>query len=203
MEKEAQSFADKASGMLVGGYEAEDEFSADQAGVVLRILDGTLTGDELRVAAAAAGLDPSRPHGIVLLVSGSGSSASLEAVANEAADHVPYLLDLGLGDNLPLQRRVVVPLVTPAQWLDARTTLHEIAARHYVLALAPAAAPDLAALRPSYEQIEHGAGWMLAACGSTKGVIDPACLTPQADGPASSGQTALVLAPEPVAVGAA
>jgi hypothetical protein len=203
MEKEAQTFADKASGMLMGGFEAEEEFDADQAGVALRILDGTLSGDELGAAASAAGLDASRPHGIALLVSASGSSANLEAVASEAADRIPHLLDLGLGDNLPLHRRLVVPLVSPGQWLEARTALHEIAARHYVLALAPAAAPNLAALRPSYEQTEHGAGWMLAACGTATGVIDPACLTPQADGPAPSGQTGLALAPEPVAVGTA
>lgn len=203
MEREAQSFADKASDLLVRGFEAEEEFTGDQVGVALRVLDGTLTGEELGAAASSAGLDASRPHGIALLVSASGSSANLEAVANEAADRIPYLLDLGPGDNLPLHRRLVVPLVSPAQWLDARTALHEIAARHYVLALAPAAAPNLAALRPSYELTEHGAGWMLAACGTTSGVIDPACLTPQADGPAPSGQTALALAPEPVAVGAA
>jgi hypothetical protein len=203
VEREAQAFASQVSDMLVRGFEAEDEFTADQAGVVLRILDGALAGDELGAAASAAGLDASRPHGIALLVSTSGSSADVEAVASEAVDRIPYLLDLGMGDNLPLHRRLVVPLVSPGQWLVARGALHEIAVRHHVLVLAPAAAPNLAGLRPSYEQTEHGAGWMLAACGTAYGIIDPACLMPQADGPAPSRQTALILAPEPVAVGAA
>lgn len=203
MEKEAQAFATKASGMLVRGFNADVEFAVDQAGVVLRVLDGTLTGDELGAAASAAGLDASRPHGIALLVSASGSSTYLEEVAKGAADRIPYLLDLGLGDNLPLHRRLVVPLVSGGQWLDARTALHEIAVQHCVLAIAPAAAPNLAALRQSYEQTEHGLGWMLAACGKASGVIDPACLMPRPDGPGDPAEKPVIPMPELVSAVAA
>jgi hypothetical protein len=190
-EGEARQIADTAANELRVGLEAEAQFASDQAFVVQRILDGTLKERELGAAASAAGLDASRPHGIALLVSPVGRSGDVDAAATEAREAVPHILDLGPGDALPPHHRMVVPQITPAQWMETRTALHTIAQRHHVLVVAPVAAPTLASLRASHEQTEHGLGWVLAACGYHSGIIDPACVTPTADAKAPAAEPVL------------
>jgi hypothetical protein len=202
-DHEAREFADAVANELRAGMEAEAEFVHDQEYVALCAIDGTISGDELGAAASAAGLDASRPHGIAMLVSPVKHSADVAAAAAAARDLIPHVLDLGPGDGLPLHHRLVVPLITPAQWVEARTALHDIGARNHVLVVAPAAAPTLASLHASHEQTEHGLGWMVAACGYRYGIIDPACLAPQADTGRASRPATLPRAPKPVPLTAA
>lgn len=180
-DREARAFAEAVTIELRAGLDAEAEFVHDQEYVVLSVLDGTITGDELGAAASAAGLDASRPHGIALLVSPVGRSADVAAAAAAVRESVPHVLSLGPGNGLPPHHRVVVPMITSAQWVDARTTLHDIGTRHHVLVVAPAAAPTLASVHDSHQLTHHGLGWTVATCGYRYGIIDPACLAPQAD----------------------
>jgi hypothetical protein len=130
---EARDFAEAVAQELRLGLEAEAQFASDQAFVLQRVLDGTLTGEELGAAVAAAGFDIGMPHGIALVVSPLGRSGDVDAAAAEARDAVPHLLDLGPGDALPPHHRLVVPQRTPAQWIEARAILHKVGERHHVL----------------------------------------------------------------------
>jgi hypothetical protein len=202
-DREARDFAETVAQELRLGLDAEAQFASDQAFVLQRVLDGTLTGEELGAAVAAAGFDIGMPHGIALVVSPLGRSGDVDAAAAEARDAVPHLLDLGPGDALPPHHRLVVPQRTPAQWIEARAILHKVGERHHVLVVAPVAAPTLALLRASHQQTEHVLGWVLAACGYRAGIIDPACVTPKAEPDAPKDEAAVASAPEPLAVGAA
>jgi hypothetical protein len=202
-DREARAFAEAVTDELRAGLDAEAQFVHDQEYVVLCALDGTITGDELGAAASAAALDASRPHGVALLVSPVGRSADVAAAAAAVRESVPHVLDLGPGNGLPPHHRLVVPMITSAQWVEARTTLHDIGTRHHVLVVAPAAAPTLASLHDSHQLTHHGLGWTVATCGYRYGIIDPACLAPQAEFGEASRPERLRRAPTPVPVRAA
>ncbi len=202
-DEEARSFAEAVADELLAGLAAEAEFVHDQESVVLSVLDGTLRGEELGAAASAAGLDASRPHGIALLVSPVKRSADVAAAAAEARELVPHVLDLGPDDALPLHHRLAIPLLTPGQWLDARTILDDIGARHRVLVVAPAAAKSLEETRVLHQQTQFDLPWIVKACGFRHGIIDPACLAPQPVRAVAPPLVRLPRAPRPVPVRAA
>jgi hypothetical protein len=176
LEGEAEAFTDIAGRELRLGMAGETQFSSDRAGVVLRALDGRLTGDELGAAAAAVDLDASREHGLVVLVHATGRTSALEAAARDIEDRIPHAIDLGLADGLPIHRRLVFPVVTHGRWVEAREDLHDIASRHKVLAIAPEAAPTLAGLAETYRETERHLDRLVAECGYSTGIIDPACV---------------------------
>jgi hypothetical protein len=89
---------------------------------------------------------------------------------------VPNTIDLGLGDNLPVARRLVFPVVTHGRWIEARTTLHDIATKHGVLAIAPAVAPTLPHLALLYRDTEQSLAAVIEGCGFASGIVDPACV---------------------------
>lgn len=191
LEAEAQEFADRAATELRLGIAGEIGCGCDRIGVLLRVLDGRLVGEELGAAASKAGLDASRPHGIVLLVDRFGRTGPLDMAAVEVADEVADAVDLGLGDGLPVHRRLVLPRLTAAQWLEARTDLDHIGDRCGVLVVAPAAAPNLAGLGEGYRATVESLTATVADCGRTKGIIDPACVDAPSDGASAEPELAL------------
>jgi hypothetical protein len=176
LEDEAQAFTTAATKELRLGLMSELPHGESRVGVLLRILDGRLAGDQLGPAATAAGLDASREHGLVLLVDTKGRTRPLEDAAHEVEDTIPNTVDLGLGDNLPVARRLVFPLVTHGRWIEARTNLHDIATKHGILAVAPAVAPTLSRLAALCRETEQALGTVIEGCGFASGIVDPACV---------------------------
>jgi len=181
LETEAQAFTAAAAKELRLGMAGDLHHGEDRAGVLLRLLDGRLVGEDLGAAATAAGLDVSREHGLVLLVDQKSRTRVLDEAAQEVEATIPNTVDLGLGDNLPVSRRLVFPVLTHGRWIEARTNLHEIATKHGVLAVAPAVAPTLAKLGPLYRETERNLGSTLGGCGFNSGIVDPACVEARED----------------------
>jgi hypothetical protein len=179
-DQEARGFAETVALDLRAGLEAETAFVQDQESVMLGGLDATLDGPELDAAAAAAGLDLAAPYHLLLVVSPVGRTTDVDGAAAAVRELVPHVLDLGVGLGLPRHHRLVVPEITTAQWHAARDAVHDIAHRHRVLVVAPAVAPNLAALRTVHEQTTEALGRTLAACRQWSGLIDPARLLCQA-----------------------
>jgi hypothetical protein len=176
LRADARSFAETAEAELHIGLSVEGQFGHDLQGVLVGIVDGLIAADELAPAANVVGLDVSRPHGVVCLVHARGATERAAEAARAIVERVPFAVDLGLGDGLPIHRRVVVPHLTPGQWLDARTDVHDLAMRHGVLAVAPAAAPSLAGLLATYRRTAADLAATVGACGYQAGIIDPACI---------------------------
>jgi len=176
LEEEAQAFTVAATKELRLGLMSELPHGESRVGVLLRVLDGRLVGDQLGPAATAAGLDASREHGLVLLVDTKGRTRALDDAAHEVEDTIPNTIDLGLGDNLPVARRLVFPVVTHGRWIEARTNLHDIATKHGVLAVAPAVAPTLPHLALLYRETEQALAAVIEGCGFSSGIVDPACV---------------------------
>ncbi len=178
LKEEAETVADAIAKELLQGMRTPPPSDGDRAGVLVRLLDGRLPDDQLGAAASRAGLDASREHGLVLLVHTGGATAPTEAAARDVEAAIPDAVDLGLSDTRPACRRVVFPVLTHARWIEARTTLHEIATRHGVLAIAPVAAPRLAGLGEACRAIERHLSQVVRGCGYANGIIDPACVGP-------------------------
>jgi hypothetical protein len=177
LQADARSFTDAAAAELRNGLMVEGQFGRDLQGVLLGIVDGHINADELAATAGVVGLDVSRPYGVVCLLHLQGATDGLEAAAAAIVERVPYAVDLGPGDGLPIHRRLVIPHLTPGQWMEARTDLHDLATRHGLLAVAPAAAPSLVGLPGAYWRTATGLAATVAACGHETGIIDPACVT--------------------------
>jgi hypothetical protein len=178
LKAEAGTFATAVTTELRRGMQSPPPRGDVKESVLLRAIDGRLSDDALGAAAAAAGLDASREHGIVLLVHPEGSSAQLEAAADDIVSAIPGAVDLGLSDELPVARRIVFPVVTHGRWIEARTTLHDIATRHGILAVAPIQAPTLARLAAMHEATLRNLSSAVRGCGYGSGIIDPACVGP-------------------------
>ena len=86
---------------------------------------------------------------------------------------------------MPVARRVVVPVITHGRWIEARTTLHDVATRHGVLAIAPIQAPLLGHLAETFRATERDLARVVEGCGYASGIIDPSFVGPAclADGP--------------------
>ncbi len=203
LKSEAEAFAVEAERELRQGMHSPTPDGKDKSSVLLRLLDGRLSDDELGAASAAAGLDASREHGVVLLVHPTGSTSPLDAAARDIEATVQGAVDLGLSDGLPVSRRLVFPVLTHGRWIEARTNFHDIATKHGVLAIAPIQAPTLRRLAETYRTTERDLARVVEGCGYTSGIIDPACVGPacEAEGTSPAPQTAWALegAPMPAA----
>ena len=178
LRAEAGTFATAVTTELRRGMQSPPPRGDGKESVLLRAIDGRLSNDALGAAAAAAGLDASREHGVVLLVHPEGSPAELEVAADDVVSTIPGAVDLGLSDELPVARRIVFPVVTHGRWIEARTILHDIATRHGILAVAPIQAPTLARLARTYEATLRNLSSVVRGCGYRSGIIDPACVGP-------------------------
>jgi hypothetical protein len=174
LKAEARCFAEAAAAELGAGMALHLDGTLDLTDAVAAGLDGHPDGDAVAVAAARAGLRVHCPHGIVLLVDPADDTANLAAAAAAITDRVADTLDLGDGGPR-LHRRVLVAHLSPGQWLDTRTQVHDIAADHGLLAIAPAAAPiltDLVAVyRTTVGQLDG-----LTGAGVRTGIVDPQCI---------------------------
>lgn len=178
LESEAQAFSDEASKELGAGRSGELREGEGRAAVLLRLLDGRLSDDELKTAAGAVGLKANSEHGLVLLVHPTGCALFVEAAAREVEATIPGAVDIGFSDALPIARRVVFPVPTHGRWIEARTTLHDIATKHGVLAVAPIQAPTLGRLAEACHLTERDLTAVVKGCGYASGIIDPACVGP-------------------------
>lgn len=179
LRAEAGIFATAVTTELRRGMQSPPPRGDGKESVLLRAIDGRLSDDALGAAAATAGLDASREHGVVLLVHPEGDLAPLEAAADDIVSTVPGAVDLGLSDDhLPVTRRVVFPVETHGRWIEARTALHDIATRHGVLAVAPIQAPTLARLAATYAATLRDLSRVVRGCGYRSGIIDPGCVGP-------------------------
>ena len=79
LKAEGEAFVAMAIKELREGMQSPPPHAQGKGEVLLRALDGRLPDDALGAAAAAAGLDASREHGVVLLVHRHGNTAPLEA----------------------------------------------------------------------------------------------------------------------------
>jgi len=178
LKSEAEAFATEAKKELRQGMEGPPPSGGDKATVLRHLVDGRLAHEAVGAAAAAAGLDASREHGVALLVHPGGFGAPLEDAARDIEATIPGAVDLGWGEGLTAFRRVVFPVPTHWRWIEARTNLHEIAIKHGVLAIAPIQAPILGRLAETYQATELDLARIVKGCGYKSGIIDPACVGP-------------------------
>jgi len=178
LKSEAEAFATEARKELRQGMEGPPPRGGDKVTVLKQLVDGRLPHEAVGAAAAAAGLDASREHGVALLVHPVGFAAPLEDAARDIEATIPGAVDLGLGAGLSTFRRVVFPVLTHGRWIEARTSLHDIATRHGVLAIAPIQAPTLGRLAETYQATQLDLARVVKGCGYTSGIIDPARVGP-------------------------
>lgn len=178
LTSQAEAFATDAKKELLQGMEPPPPGGEDKVTVLRQLIDGRLPHDAVGAAAAAAGLDASREHGVALLVHHHGYAAPLEDAAREIEAIIPGAVDLGLGEGLSNFRRVVFPVLTHGGWIEARTKLHAIAAKHGILAVAPIHAPTLVRLAETYQATQLDLTPIVNGCGYERGVIDPARFGP-------------------------
>jgi hypothetical protein len=176
LQEEAQAFADAASTELRLGHGGHMEFGHDAVAVLFDVLDGRLCGEELVAAVSTVGLDASRPYGLVLLIHPRSKTGPMEAAARAIEDRVARVVDLGLDDGLPVCRHLVFPVLSQAQWMDARTAISGAATKHGVLAVAPAAASSLGDLADLHRVTQRDLGLVMGGCGVSSGIVDPACV---------------------------
>lgn len=178
LKSEAETFATEAMKELRQGMAGPPPPGGDRVTLLRQLVDGGLAHEAIGAAAAAAGLDASREHGVALLVHPGGFGAPLEDAACEIEATVPGAVDLGWGEGLTAFRRVVFPVLTHGRWIEARTNLHDIAIKHGVLIIAPIEAPTLGRLAESYQATEQDLARIVRGCGYKRGVIDPTSVGP-------------------------
>lgn len=188
LAQEARTVGDEVVDVIRAGFLGAVETgptSSSTSGwlrVLLGALEGGLAGPELGVAASEVYLDVSVPYQVVLLVHPNDDTSVLDAAAQAAESEIARCVDLGLGDRLPLHRRLVIEALTPGVALAARTAIEVLGRQQGVMAIAPPPAPRLADIAAQYAETVEQLPATLDAAKGMLGCIDPTCFTePLAD----------------------